>query len=386
MMVTPSQYRAQSQCGAPMPSNTRCSTSCLARALCGLTLTACLLVLVAAVPVTAVPLGPQQSVRTINPKMGVHTRLTDEVEPAKIKRTLEMVREMGTPWIVEYFPWAYIEPLPGIYDWQHADLVVDHANRQGLTVIARLGMVPQWARPKDSATSFLDEARYPDFARFVGAFVDHFRGRVDYVIIWNEPNLALEWGFRPIDPEAYTHLLRESYAQAKTSNPHVQVLGGALAPTLAPPHSEWGMNDLDYLRRMLAANAANYFDGLAVHAYGWVYPPDATPAPDAVNFRRVELVHDVLVAAGAAEKPIYITEGGWNDHPRWTHAVKPSQRIQYTLRAYQLALEWPWCRAVVLWAFRYPWPTYSYLDYFTFVAPDFTPKPLYLEVQRYAVR
>src|SRR5262249_53127084 len=45
-----------------------------------------------------VPLGPQQTVQTINPKMGIHTRLTDEVEPWKIKKTLEMVREMGAPW------------------------------------------------------------------------------------------------------------------------------------------------------------------------------------------------------------------------------------------------------------------------------------------------
>ena len=61
-------------------------------------------------PRPLVTVGPQQTVVTVNPKMGVHTRLTDEVEEWKIKRTLEMVREMGAPWIVEYFPWAYVEP------------------------------------------------------------------------------------------------------------------------------------------------------------------------------------------------------------------------------------------------------------------------------------
>mgnify|MGYP007118539961 CR=1 FL=1 len=55
-----------------------------------------------------VSLGPQQVVVTANPKLGIHTRLTDEVEEWKIKQTLEMVREMGAPWVVEYFPWAYI--------------------------------------------------------------------------------------------------------------------------------------------------------------------------------------------------------------------------------------------------------------------------------------
>jgi len=49
---------------------------------------------------------------------------------------------MGVPWVVEYFPWAYYEPVKGQFDWTHADLVVDHANAQGLTVIARLDFVP----------------------------------------------------------------------------------------------------------------------------------------------------------------------------------------------------------------------------------------------------
>ena len=48
-------------------------------------------------PPILVTLGAQQTVHTSNPKMGVHTRLTDEVEEWKIKKTLEMVREMGTP-------------------------------------------------------------------------------------------------------------------------------------------------------------------------------------------------------------------------------------------------------------------------------------------------
>ena len=57
-----------------------------------------LLALLAGTPIyPLVALGPQQTVRSVNPKMGIHTRLTDEVEPWKIKRTLEMVREMGLP-------------------------------------------------------------------------------------------------------------------------------------------------------------------------------------------------------------------------------------------------------------------------------------------------
>lgn len=351
---------------------------------------AALLALLVAIPVTPlVELGPPQEVHSTDPKMGIHTRLTDEVEPWKIKRTLEMVREMGATWIVEYFPWAYYEPSPGRFDWSHADAVVDHARRQGLTVIARLGFVPEWARPgaDDQATTvtYLDEEHYADFAKYVNAFVEHFEGRVEQIVIWNEPNISLEWGYRPVDPEGYTDLLRTVYPRAKAADPDIVVLGGALAPTLAPVGDPEGMNDLDYLQRMLDAGAGEVMDGLAVHAYGWQLPPDAPADPATINFSRTELLRQMLVETGHADLPIYVTEGGWNDHPRWTKAVLPSQRSAYSLRAYETALEeWPWCEALVLWAFRYPRPTNTYLDYFTFVTPDFTPKPIFYEVQRYS--
>ncbi len=335
-------------------------------------------------PPASIELGPQQRVETVNPKMGVHTRLTDEVEPWKIKRSLEMVREMGAPWIVDYFPWAYHEPFPGLFDWTHSDLVIDHARRQGLSVIARLGMTPEWARPGDSASSFLAPAQYEAFGDFVQAFVERYGDRVTAIIIWNEPNLALEWGFQPVDPEGYTDLLKVAYRRAKAANPRVQVLGGALAPTLAPPGSDQAMDDLVYLQRMLAAGAGEAMDGLAAHAYGWVFPADDPPDPAVINFRRVELAHQVLVNNGYANLPVYLTEGGWNDHPRWTRAVKPAQRIENTLRAYDLVEQWPWAKMMAVWAFRYPWPARTYLDYFTFITPEFDPKPIYLEIQRYS--
>ena len=333
---------------------------------------------------THVPLGPQRHVETTNPKLGIHTRLTDEVEAWKIKRTLEMVREMGAPWIVEYFPWAYVEQQPGRFSWNHTDLVIDHAERQGLTVIARLGFVPEWVRPRDTTPLYLDEDRFEDFGRYAAEFVRRYAGRVHHVIIWNEPNLALEWGYAPVDPAKYVAMLRVVTPMIRAANPDVQVLAGALAPTLAPPGSPDGMNDLLYLQAMYDLGAADYFDILAVHAYGWYSDPDEPAHPDVVNFRRTELLRAIMVANGDGHKPAMITEGGWNDHPRWTRAVRPGQRIDYTVRAYAIAQEeWPWMDAVCLWVFRYPWDANNYQDYFTFVRTDFEPKPIYEEVQRY---
>jgi hypothetical protein len=296
-----------------------------------------------------------------------------------------MVREMGAPWAVEYFLWAAHEPARGVYDWSHADLVVDHGVNQGVKIIARLGYVPEWARPPKTSALLLTEEHYGDFADFVAEFVRHFRGRVNHIIIWNEPNLSQEWGYRPVDAAGYTRVLCAAYAAAKKANPDVRILAGALAPTLAPVGSEWGLNDLDYLQGMYDAGAGECFDVLAVHSYGWTFGPDEPPSPDAVNFRRVELLREIMVRNGDGDKQVMITEGGWNDHPRWTKAVRPVQRAAYTLRAYQKALvEWPWVDALCIWAFRYPMPAHTYQDYYTFVDSEFQPKSIYLVIQDYA--
>ena len=339
-------------------------------------------------PRILIVLGPPQEVITTNPVVGVHTRLTDEVENWKIQRTLQMVREMGSPWIVEYFPWPYIEPQQGEFTWGHSDAVVKHAENQGLTVIARLGWVPAWARPEpdeqETTLTYLDADHYDEFADFVAAFASRYRGRVDHVIIWNEPNLSFEWGYRPVDPEGYVELLREVYARAHAANPEVVVLAGALAPTLEPEGSAAGLNDLAYLTRMYEAGAAPYFDALAVHAYGLTFPPEEHPTKDVINFRRVELLRQIMVTHGDGDTPIYVTEAGWNDHPRWARGVRPGQRIAYTIGAYEWARQnWPWCTCVAMWAFRYPAPTLSYQDYYAFVTEDFEPKVIYLEVQDY---
>lgn len=338
-------------------------------------------------PSPSVHIGPPQSVQTVDPRVCVHTRLTDEVEAWKIQKTLQLVREMGASTIVEFFPWAYVENSRGTYDWQHVDRTLLHAENQGLRVIARLGIVPAWAQgdAERATLNYLPDESLADFARFVGAFAARYQGRIDHLIIWNEPNLNFEWGERPPDPVAYTHLLALAYNAAHEANPDVVILGGALASTLAPPGGlQGGWDELDYLQRMYEAGAGAYFDALAVHNYPFTEPPQAEPAPDTLNFRRLELIRQIMEDNGDSAKPIYITETGWNDHPRYAYAVRPAQRIQYTLTMYDYSRRYPWLEVICLWQFRLPAPTNSYPDYFTLVSTSFDLKPIYEALQAYA--
>lgn len=336
-----------------------------------------------------VRLDSPQTVATQHPVVCAHTRLTDEIEEWKIQRTLQLVREMGAATIVEFFPWAYVESQRGSYDWTLPDRIMRHAHNQGLTVIARLGLVPGWARPpvheKVTTLTYLEPEHFEDFATYVGAFVARYHDQISGVIIWNEPNLSGEWGDRPVDPEAYTDLLRVSYAAAKAAQPDVAVLGGALAPTAETSTSAFGMNEFDFLARMYEAGAADYFDVLAAHTYGFTYPPEAAPAPDIINFRRIELLRAVMRRYGDGDKLVTITESGWSDHPRWVKAVRPGQRITYTLAAFDMVENWAWADHLCLWIFRQPADYLKRRDtYYALVTSDFYAKPIYYAVQAYA--
>jgi hypothetical protein len=295
---------------------------------------------------------------------------------------------MGASTIVEFLPWAYVEAERGKYSWYHPDRIIEYAENQGLQVMARIGFVPGWARPDNSPSTlnYLPETEFPSFARYIGEFAARYKGRVKYIIIWNEPNLNFEWGERPSDPEAYTRLLKMAYQAAHVANPDVIVLNGALAPTLAPPGGmNGGWDDLDFLTRMYEAGAREAFDALAVHTYGFTSPPQADPAADTLNFRRIELIREIMVKYGDETKQVYITETGWNDHPRWLHGVRPAQRINYTIEMFEYTREnYAWLHGICLWVFRFPAATNRYPDYFTLVATDFEPKPIYEALQIYA--
>ncbi|MFN3705025.1 MAG: hypothetical protein ACK4WM_03410 [Thermoflexales bacterium] len=343
-------------------------------------------------PPIRVTLGEPHTVETRNPLAGFHTRFVEEAEEWKIKRGMEMIREAGAPWIVEFFPWAYYEPTRGQRDFRSAERIIAHARQQGLTVIARLGFVPEWARPARDAEgnpttfTFLDPSHYADFAAFAAAFAERFKGQVQHFIIWNEPNLQNEWGMRRVDAAAYVALLHAVYPAIKQAQPNAVVLAGALAPTLEQ-NRDVALSDLDYLRAMYRAarkdgTARPPWDALAVHTYGTTFPPDDPPHPQRINFRRVELLRAIMVEFGD-HSPVYITETGWNDAPGWVNGVSPAQRVRYTLEALAFArAHWEWVRCVAFWVFKLPAPAQGYRDHFTFVTPSLEPLPIYEEMRR----
>jgi len=326
----------------------------------------------------------------VNP-YGANFFLDREAETWKQERTLEMAREAGIGWVKQQFSWEMIEPQQGQFTWERFDQIVELARRYGMQVIARLDRTPAWARPgKRFANCPPDDLSL--YGDFVHAFVQRYSGRVRYIQVWNEPNLAAEWCFQAVDPAAYTQLLAVAYRRAKEADPNVVVLSAPLAINREEVGMRGNLGDLPYLEQMYRAGAGGYFDILSANGFGLGFPPEEPPHAETLTFRRVEWERDVMKKYGDANKPIWINEYGWNAPPDdfppelliWARVTEEEQ-AEYTTRGIEWARgSWPWLGVVNIWFFRQAGdiPPDRAVYYFGMVQPDFTPRPVYEALRR----
>lgn len=346
-------------------------------------------------PLQTAPMAPVAHAG-VNP-YGVNTFLEQEVEPAKVERAIRMIRDAGFHWIRQEFPWEDIEihgkgdftdrrNAPSRSAWEKYDRIVDLAERYGLEIIARLDNPPAWSRADGDTRGILAPPdNLDDFGDFVEAVVTRYKGRIRYYQIWNEPNIYPEWGEQPVDPEGYVALLKVAYTRAKAADPDCVILCAGLAQTLEPGGRN--MSDLVFLQRMYDAGVRGYFDIMGVMAYGlWTGPTDRRATPDRTNFSRPQLIREIMVRNGDADKPIWATEVGWNavpaDFPKPAiyGRVTPDQQARYAVQAYRRAqAEWPWMGVMNYWFFKRATNTETgeVFYYFRMVEPDFTPMPVY---------
>jgi hypothetical protein len=300
------------------------------------------------------------ALRMESPEYGMQAFLWWRPETAD--RDLGLIRDAGFGWVKTDFPWREIEGAgKGSFDWSRTDRIVEQVESYGLGLVICLDRQPYWAADGDNAPP----ERYSDFGDFVYALASRYRGRIRAYEIWNEPNLAREWGDRTPSPEEYTALLRVAYVHIKDADPEAIVISAGMAPT-----SRWdvvAVPDDEFIRQMYAAGARPYFDVLGAHGAGYKAPPETDPAvvardpslnnndptPDESRrrvhcFRRVEDLRQVMVENGDADKQIALLEFGWTSDPihqdyAW-FAVTEEQKGEYLVRAYQYAKErWsPW--------------------------------------------
>jgi len=345
-------------------------------------------------PATTTP-RPPQSLRMRSPEYGM--QIFPWWRPEVASRDFQMVAEAGFGWAKVNFGWREIEGAgKGVCDWSRTDEIVRMAEESGIDLVIRVDHQPAWAGGGFPLNGPPDNLQH--IADFFGILATRYRGRIRAYQVWNEPNLAREWGGKVPDPTAYAQMLRVCYAAIKAADPDAMVISAGLSPTgtwndQARPE-DW------YLETMyiVMGNSAGYFDVLGVHAPGFKSPPERDPAEVAANpdlggqrafaFRRVEDLRTIMVKYGDADKQVAILEFGWTSDPRpdsaynW-HAVSEQVKADYLVRAYRYAKEnWsPWIGLMsLIYICDHDW-TPDDEQYWWAISdpgwPEFRPRPAY---------
>jgi beta-xylosidase len=295
---------------------------------------------------------------------------------------LSLVRAAGFDWVVQVFSWREIARWRGLYNWEQPDSVVRGAEYFKLNLVARLDQHPAWARNESADNGPPDDLG--DYGDFVHAVASRYNGQIEGYVIWNEPNLAVEWGGDEPDPEAYVEMLKVAYARIKEADPSALVVSAGLAPT--NEQSTRALDDRLFLEQMYQAGAREYFDVLGAHVYGFGHPPDDPhDAHQGLNISRIHDLRKIMVAHGDVDKPVWITELGWTTSPPEEQAgqgVTSEEQADYLVEVYRRAREdWPWLELLTVWNVGAGIPSDESIVGYGIIKPDSGPSPAYFALK-----
>ncbi len=146
---------------------------------------------------------------------------------------------------------------------------------------------------KWGGTRFVDaEGCLEEWKAYIRATVTHFKGRVDYWEIINEPDHPNFLVSKDKNKgRGYGKLMKAGYEAVKEANPNAKVLFGGLCA-----------NDAEFLSEALKVVGENY-DIMNFHTYPAPHPPEKN------ILKKLNVLRDVMKKCGV-ERPVWLTEIG----------------------------------------------------------------------------
>ncbi len=313
---------------------------------------------------------------------------------------LDLVRLMVFSHVKQSFAWADMETNEGEYRFGRADELLGEIERRDLQLVVRLGHSPAWVRAENTAPGAETPADVPPapqhmdaWSAWCGAVAARYAGRVAAYQIWNEPNLAREWGGNIPSAGEYVELLRVCSEAIRAADPQAILISAGLAPT--GNCCEQAHPDDQYLQELYNSGFQQYIDVVGLHAPGYS-PPEVSPDEAEASggqrfftFRRVEDMRRIMVANGDAARQIAILETGWtrdvegqNEDYSW-FAVDEATQADYLVRAYRYAADhWrPWVGLMTTISIADPgWDEQDEQYWWSIIQPDMQVLQAYLDL------
>lgn len=232
-----------------------------------------------------------------NNKFGVHILFTSELEEAG-----RLVNSNGGDWGYVTIPIQSKEK--DMEKWQK---FMDEARSLHLIPIIRLATegdyfdTKVWKKPK--------EEDILDFVNFLNSLNWPTKNR--YIVVFNEPNRADEWGGE-VNPSEYAKLLNYAVSVFKSKSFDFFVISAGMDNAAA--NTSFSMNEYEFLRQMNNSfpGIFSQIDGLGSHSYpnpAFSKPPQIQDNQSVGTFR---FEKNLIQLFSQKNLPVFITETGWS--------------------------------------------------------------------------
>ncbi len=288
-----------------------------------------------------------------NNKVGIHILFPDEIISAA-----KLVNANGGEW-----GYVTIPIQSGEKDLEKWQKFMNQAKELKVIPIIRIASegdyfnTKVWRRP--------EELDIIDFANFLNSLSWPTKNR--YVIIFNEPNRADEWG-GVVDPTDYAKLLSYAVTVFKSKSQDFFIISAGFDNASA--NTAESMNEYDYMRAMNASVPGIFLqlDGLGSHSYpnpAFAQPPTKQDQMSIASYRYQQ---NLISSFGGKSLPVFITETGWS-----SEKVSPFVASIYLQTAFASVWSDPQVVAVTPFLLKAASP----FNMFSFINTDGTPTESY---------
>lgn len=246
----------------------------------------------------AIPLFAQE--QASNNKFGIHLAKPAEED---IEDANKLVNSNGGAW--GYVTLVMQEDDRNQGQWQ---ATFDKLRELQLIPIIRLATKPEgnnWKRPT------IEDAG--EWAIFLDSL--HWVVKERYIILFNEPNHATEWG-GSVDIYNYTKVAQAFAEQLHKKNKNYIVMMAGLddaAPSAAPVYEDSGYFIQNVVQEVGSKKYSDFFDAISSHSYpnpGFSGSPNGYGKGSVRSYQwELNLLKDLGVKK---DFPVFITETGWN--------------------------------------------------------------------------
>ena len=249
-------------------------------------------------------------IRTSKLGIGFEKLDRDAFDPEK---AYDKLGKIGVKWVRIQSGWQKTEKEKGVYDFAWLDAVVDNIIARGMTPWMCVcygnglygGMAAEYFGAVGCPPIHTEEERTA-WHNYCVALARHYRGRVEHMEIWNEPNGKHCWKHGVNATELGEFTIATSKA-LREGNPNCYVIGGVLTKV-----------DLIYLNEAFKTGMADYIDAVSFHMYSF---DDRRLAPSIAALRGLCAVYKpsleiIQGESGSQSRPFgngAMKDGGWTE-------------------------------------------------------------------------